>query len=620
MASLINFTSSGTARVSCPQTGQAIVSGALTVIDPESASVVASTSITGSITAFTITGAHTSKESYLVVPSAFGYSAESKLYEGLSPTIEVYSNDFQVSGTLISGTSILSKDFEDASTSGLILTVTGAGGITQSGLRYSTNMQSNYYIGLSSSSDNSIVIEPIDNAASGINCGRTIFLARGGTAAYSVSTDSAVGVAFLRQDSTITSNCYKVILSRGSVSSGDYNLTLYSGQMTNGSGIIIGTSTSLGIFTITFSNKVVRDPNRLMWICVEWEVLAQGILIRIFYKLYNAADTIEYVKNNLTLVEERIHTGIASGAEYYTTSPGKVAWLLGSDSTSTGDVGIDCINLEVLDTLKNYGLRSLNLLAVNNSGIPRPIIRNILGGNFNAPPQGSVKNSSTFLANPFIPPSRSIYNKPGCGYTGIRVERTGGSTGDTVYSLFDFSEDIAKSIKNGVCRTCVLMPYLSSLNVRSGLAVLRQGPSHDSNSYVVELCFTGSATPVLRIRKGQTFSTTLNNSANLTGSVVATSSALPYTYYGLVWVEVRWVVEPLQTKLEVLYSIGNTGYFLYDTSPGTVDYTLKSILTYTDITSPYITTSESPMLILLSTATSAIDLYNCELRKCKYGN
>ena len=539
------------------------------------------------------------------------------MYMGFCPTIPASLEDFQSPKSISSGTPIIdSLDFESATLSGFNLTVSGTG-IIASGLVNSGNMMGSYYVGLASTGNSVLVAEPAIPGASGVLCGRSIILARASTA--SSQTADTVAFSFLRQSSAPDSNGFKISLEPSSTNT-SYILNLSTGPICSSSG---AQAVSSGLISnpagFIFSSNTVRNNNRLLWLMTEWEVQSKGVLVNLYSKVYQSGDTISGVKSGCTLVSQFIFTGQADGANYYNSTSSSVAILLGSTSALTGSVGFDMFHLESLSSLPITGLNKFELFEINTasggggSGSTRPFILNSLC-NLAAPPEGGNIFGTT---NYLIPISGSVYGRAGSGWEGIRTRRISGDSSDNAVAAWRFRESEASGITHGVCRFIVSLG--SNDNTKFGFSFLRQGPLINDNCYTIEHFRSGSNSYFIRLRKGSIYNSLFNDSSDFNGTILATSSALSgLVNSGLNCIEVRWQTVLAQTKIEILYAKVSTDLVTFDTSPGTLDLKFASALTYTDSSSAYVSTSESPVFLQRSNASDDCILYKMELRRAKY--
>lgn len=611
--SLVQFVSSGILQVSKIKDTNQSISGYGLIYNPETYSLENYINVTNDSGIYNIEDAHTSLDQYQVAVVSPGYYSESRQYKGMSSTLPLLVENFQEEVTIkpsSTGTTIVDRDFEDATTSGFNIAVSGSG-ITVSGLVNLTNMQGDYYIGLAASATSMLVAEPTAPEASNLTCGRTIFLMRLPTSTS--SANSAVGFAFLRQSSDVASSGYKVFFE--ATTNSRISVSFMAGPITSTSDMTAG-GNSIFFEQIDYSSNTERDEDRLRWVVIEWEAGSIGTFINLYSKVYTVGDTIASVKSSAILIVQLLYTGFTSGDAFYTTTSFPVAYLLGSQNTSLGSVGFDMVYLEQLSSLYQGGLNKLELKYTNSSvssNERRPLFINGLSGDGD-PPEGIILYNHL---NYLISPEESPYNKAGYAYHGIRtIASSTPTTGQHGYGFFEFRGAEASGITHGVARFALTLGnHALTTFCKVGLAILRQGSAVDSNAYVVEWAIINTSSLInCKIRKGQIFSSTLDNVADFQGSILATSSNI--TDRDL-WVEIRWKAEALRTDIEVLYSPINIRLDGFDTSPGNVDYKLADSVSYTDVSSPYTTTSLAPLIIPRCGLTET-NIYQIELRKSKW--
>lgn len=610
---LVKFPTSGTFFLRDSYTGS-LSSGSLLIINEELGlqNTVASGLDTPGSFFYNLDDPHTSKDSYTLIPFGYGKVGEAYPQSGFSPTIEIKNETFQDIEYLAqtSGSPIIdSRDFEDITLSGFDVLVTGTG-ITTSGLVNSTSMEGDYFVRLNSSAQSALILTAQDVAASGMLSGRAIMLTRNGT---STSTAICTGLAFMRQGNGLTDNAYKIYLSIPATNT--YRLNFNSGALSTTGGNINSGGTSVWTEDLTFSTNALRNASRNIWLMVEWEQKEQGIAYNVYYKYHVAGDTIEDVKNNATLLRQELFTGNATGANYITTPSGSPCWFL--SSTSSNELGMDMFHLEAISGVQPVGLHGLNLIKKNEEVTAtqsRPQFSNILmSPGPPTGPEGSPNFGGTI--NPTVPAEDSWIGVYGYNFLGLQVSYApGGDTGDNIYGFFTFTEPLASGITHGVFRTAFLS-QAGAGEPKLGLCFLRQGDLYDSDCYVLEKFRNGTNDHRVRIRKGTPFSATLNDTADFTGTTLATSALLPSWNDGSTgWIELRWKADQNLNKvdIEILFKVLNSA----DRSPGNLDYNLTQVLTYTDISSPYLTTDYSPMLICKGD-TNPFRMYKFELRRAR---
>jgi hypothetical protein len=605
----VNFPTSGSFFLR-DSTDGSLASGSLLIINEELGlnRVVASGLTTSGYFDYTIPDAHTSKDLYTVIPFGYGYVGEAYSQAGFSPTVEVIRETYQSVTQVVSGTPIIdSRGFEDFTLSGFNVSVTGSS-ISASGIINAASMEGSYYIRLNtSSSTGGLFMTPSDPTSSGLASGRMIMLTRNAT---SNGSQFNTGFAFWRQGNGLTDQAYKIYLSVPSNTT--YRLNCRTGPLAGTDGIIDTAGSLLWSEDFTFSATGARNARRNIWLMVEWEQQTNGMAYSVYYKFHEAGDTIADVKNKALLLRQQVYYGNASETNYFTTASGSPCWFL---STNQVEVGMDMFHLESIPALPSVGIYNLNLLERNRAVGPtegRPQIANIRLADSVAPPEGFPNFAGT--TNPTVTAAESWIGQAGYNFLGLQVSYSVGSdVGDNIYNLFTFKEPTSSGITHGVFRAALLNGAVA--DAKFGFSFLRQGSAHNSNCYTVEKFRNGTNDHRFRIRKGACFSTTLDDNANIIGTTLATSSSLSISDNTTVWMEVRWKADSNagSTFIEVLYNLNVTQD---ETSPGVLDYNLTQALTHNDFSAPYLTTSESPMLICMAEG-SVFRMYKHELRRAR---
>lgn len=614
----VKFATSGVLKLSGDaQEDLSATSGSVFIIEPTSGVTRARLAFSGTPSVqYELPDEHLSNDQALVVPAGYGFIGESRVYNGFAPTNSLFEEDFQDTKSITqSGTFIQHKDFEDISTAGLKLTVTGTG-ITTSGLTYSASMEGNYHLALNASSNSCLVAEPEVPAASGVIAGRVVMLGAIGTAGG--LSNQGFGCAFLRDSNAITSNCYKVVVTPSDLGNTYVNVALMVGAMTGSSSILSGTN--VWINRLRFSSFGVRNANPRHWLIVEWEVKTKGILINIYHKWWESGDTIESVKQHAVLLSHLIYTGSTAGSQYYTNTTEAIAYLLGS--TTSVQTGIDMLYSESLPSLLGVGLGKLNLLA-HNTAVTANTTRvlevvQLCAPNSTPPPQAHVEFLST---NPLIKASESVYGKAGSGYIKLTSCNGGDSGSDVGVAIYEFPANCS-GVKHGTCRLG-LVTGGSSVPSKLGLSFLRQGSAVNDNCYTLEYFRNGSSDYRVRLRKGTVYDPTFGDSSDFNGTILGTSVNLGAGNNVRLWLEVRWkATGTTKVEFEVLIAGMDVSLTSFDTSPGNVDTKLFSAFTYTDIISPYVSTNEVPLLTLRNHSGTSFgfttELYKIELRGSKF--
>lgn len=557
---------------------------------------------------FVFSSMHQSKEERLVVSHGYGYIGEARYYDDFCPNYEVHSNDFQNVMDTTNGTILINDvGFENALTSGFSFTVSGSG-ITYSGLVNSTKLDGNYYIGLQASGDSILVMQPTISGSDVLNCGRSVFLAR--LPDDTTPLLNGVGFAFLRQGTALTDDAYKVVV-RGGTNSDEYQFTFYVGQMVSSTSIFTGSQSSTRPIHYMNSTHKTSDNYRRLWIVAEWEGSISGTKVNLGYKTYDSNDTIDSVIDNCQRVYETVLMGRGIGDDPYYSTTQPVAWLLNSTNDDDGGlVGIDRIYLEALPSLQKISLYKIPVFKRNTSGNMRPYLNNTMADD-GYPPNASINNMSS--ANPLL--------YLGIGFRGAYHSYGGGSGDDIATTILKFEEPLASGIVYGSARFCATVRDSTATNKsRLGFSFLRQGSTITSNAYTIKYESKSSTDCQVVLYKGQTYSSDpISPTSTFSGTVIDTSTGVVGAENTDTWIDVRWKADSNanSTEIDVYALIANSNTDNPDRSPGNVDYSLTKILNYVDTTTPYLTTSEAPLVILQSTIDCQMYLRKVELRRFK---
>lgn len=619
----VSFTNSGTIILNSNYDNIA-KSGILSIVNTDNNSILSTipfpiTSSNPSINYF-LDSLHTSKDDYYINVGAFGYRGEGRICTGLSPTSPVLVEGFNTDYFPVSGVQILYKDFEDASISGLTLLVTGTG-ITSSGLTYDTTMEGNYFLGMQSSSDASLHIIPTDLTASGMLSGRTIFLVKNGT--LNATSQQTVGFAFLLQGSTLTSNCYKVYMTTDT-DGYQYRIDIKYGQLANGTtGVIDSVGEVIASIPIEYYTTTIRNIYKRHWIMIEWEVdtsLEENIKIAVYHKRYESGDTKETVRTTAKLIQQSIWTGTYNPGfdGLYTTTTQPVRWIVSSDGSVA--TGIDCIYLESIDHVIDRGIFNSKFKMIQGTeSSSRITIENYLY----CPGRTTELQGLHLISgdNPLVDNYESIFSMKGQGYSGPSAKKTGGSVFNYPFLSFVIDAPGANGIRCGVFRIGLkIHSNVTNNGTKLGFSFLRQGSVFSSNCYTMEFYRSGTNAFNIRIKKGIIITTPYGGTTTFGGSTLGTSSSIPglNDSASIVWVEIRWRTNISSTEIEVLTCPMSLGIIETDYSPGNIDSRLTSLLTVTDGSSPYLSSSDLPIVTMVSDDT--LILYQMELRRAKIGN
>jgi len=644
MSSLVQFTSSGTYRISSKDVDASAIPTRLAIFNTETGGLVSITGGVGTVN-FTIPDAHPSLDTYYLAPTASGYLGECSLYSGLSPTTEVFSSNF-IPVTQSSGTLLFSRDFEDALPSGFNFTLSNSGNMTQSGVvSGAKQLEGSYYLGLTATFTAGIFAEPTNASLSGITSGRASFVSKVGTATTSGHTTAFV---FMRQSPGITGSGYKVAIAPSVLGTDKVSIGIYAGTISDSNGQVngqIANSNTVFSSELDWSTNALRNADNRLWTVIEWQVLAKGTLFKLYTCSYATGDTYTSIRSKLNFLGEAFWTGGTSGIALYSTTTEKVAWALTSNSTTLGQVGVDLLTVESLTTLPDEGINALTIFDTNtdvSANQCRPVIRRTaynpvgaLEGPVYANRQG-VPLIDGF--GPFVTLANSTYNKKGSGPGGLEIFRSGGISGDFATVVYGFKPPTASGIKVGVFRACIQMSSTNSTSrpqQRFGFSFMRQSNALNASSYVVELVPNATANTFnFRIRKGATTAATISDNTDFTGTILATGTDIldinnsnNSVRSGFVWVEIRWRALTSKTQIECLYcpvlTTPDNSEYPIDSSPGPMDYRLVTQLTYEDVVSPLLTTSESPLVFNRQSDQSGTvfnRIASIELRRAKDGN
>lgn len=606
---LVKFSSSGTISTISRYNGSILSNTNLVILNEEIMSVLYSGVSSSGIFDFNFEDMHTSKDSYIVAPASFGYLGQSVPMSDFSPTEECLFEDFQNSKYLVSGTELLYKDFEDISLDGISATFTGTGVISISGIYNSSDIEGDYYFALNGTNTNNAVITSTDTTTTGISCGRIGVLGMNG---ISTSTETqTVGVAFLKQGPSITDNAYKLMLVPQT--DGTYTLSFCVGQLGSTSGGF-NTGTEIWSESIDFGGYFFRNNLRNIWLMVDWEVVSKGLLMNVYIAPYTDGDTVGSLKEKAVLIRQDVYTGYLTGSDLYTTSSYGVSWFICQNESTT--LGVDMLLLESLTELPKVGLHRFEILERNidtASGSTRPYITNILQ-NPGVPPVMSVIETSR---NNLISSNRSLYGKYGYGYSGIYNKYLSWQTAsDSSIAIFTTENDIKTSgILHGVCRIAGFLDTMSTVSSKIGFSFLRQGTAVNDNCYTAVI-YNSSSNLYVQIRKGTVYDSSFGDTSDFNGTVVATSSSINSNMNLPFWIEIRWKVGTSSVTVEVLYTELSKVVRNIDSSPGNIDYKLSSVLTYTDSSSPYLTSSTFPLVSIRGNYYSPF-IHQVEIRKQK---
>lgn len=628
----MKFTITGSLAKQDTTTGKIISSGSSFIIDPINHTLIST--INHANTDFTIFSGetdHTSKSEYLVVGSNYGYTGEARLFQLEPPTIEVVNQTFQeqlsdlyaVSNlvTVISG-----ETFESGSLGSLQITISGTGAVNYSGLVNQTLMGGNYFVGLNmNGSDGRIqYIEPTTPQASGILCGRTIFLSR-----LPINTNfansSQVGFCFLRQGLDIkTDNCYKVVIGHDPGSDKNLRLDLFRGPINsafNNNTINNGTYRIASI--VEHSSIAAASGTRLKWYMVEWEVnqnqsiakTDKAVLFRISYRNYEVGDTLESVKTQMIPLIEQYD--IRSDA--LTTTSYAPAWAMAV--SSNGDnfaVGIDNILLESFDSLPKTSLnQDLVLISGTGANISNPeALSRVEFLSDDPTPEGLPDFTST--RNYLIPSGSSIVSI--AGKAPSYVFRSNGNSTFQGHA-FEYINPQSSGILFGAFRFAAFNDNSSGFNdTGCAFTFLKQGSALlGVNGYSVWVFSNNNATDgtTIQLRKGAFISAI--DPLSLGGTTLASVTVSGTSFsHAKNWIEVQWkVVSPTQTDIEVFRKPLDTSLATFDVSPGNVDYGLTNLISYSDLSSPYTNTSASCQVTFTGRSSSKVWFFKHELRRSK---
>ena len=613
----VKFPINGTFKVTTSEDGQITAAGTGILIDPETGSVIASAALSGS-SDFTVEDAHTSKDEYIVAAASYGKVGTSAPQIGFSPTDEVVVHRYQwrpnhitdgnVLETYVSGT-----NFEDISMGDLqVQSLYGSGGVTYSGIRNATVLDGDYYFSARASSFRSYWLEPVASGAVGLTCGRTVYLAKYPDST-SANRNGEVGFAFLRQGALPEDDGYKVFMLNRFSDDTRRDCETRVGDISGSNGDQLQDRGSLHWNTsVLYDSSSDKSDESEVWMMVEWEVISpSGALINVAYQPYSPGDTFESIADTWRPIYQ-----VYDLRNPYISTALKPTWILSSRANSSqGDVGIDNVWLQKLEALPRQGLNVYRPIHANITGSARPIVANYFGAGGPGTPSGWP---STSPRHPLVRAEDSPTGIDGEGSAGIRCSRGSGSNGNRTTAMFDFYEATASGITHGVARMIYDTGTTSFGGTpKVGFSFLRQGDSWNSNAYTIEFYPNSSSDWRVRLRKGKIYSDTFDESADFQGSTLSTSSTLHNSSGDMSWIEVRWKVESgSQVRIEILHKEVDQSYTTFDTSPGNVDNELTQVISYNDVSSPYTSTTLTPMHIIRGSNGSAW-LRATELRRIK---
>lgn len=624
---VVTFTNSGTILLPSSQLRNTTNSGVYSIYNLDTNSIVSSGTYSNSspIISYNMSNMHNSNDNFYVGFGGFGCIGEGRVVKGLGATDPILVEDFNGSYEPLSGTQILYQNFESGTASGF--TVSGFGtGATSSGVLTDNTLEGSYCLGIQATNTASIYAIPTDPTTSGMLSGRTIFLVRGVTE-NDVTTrrPNGIGFAFLRQGSGISSNAYKVYFNHEYQSgNSQYRIALTYGQLGNGSnGSLDNTGTIIDTHVLEYSSSSaanLRDSLRNNWLIVEWEVdttYEPSVKIGVYHKVYELGDTYDSVRKTATLLMQRVYVGDTDGVGLYTTTTEPVCWI--ASTTNSMRTAMDCIYLENIPNVTNSGLFNKKLLAFKGNDVTGEptyrfnAINYLINNGVATGPQGSYKTTANLLVtNPFISSNISKYGVAGYGYSGL-VRR---NFGNNPFLSFLINDPNSSNIKQGVFRLA-----LKSTNSRTSFSFLCQGPLFSDNCYTIDHYRSGTNDYRVRIRKGENVSSPYDNTFSQGGTILGTSSQLTGCNDGtVIWLEFRWKAGTSSTDFEIRYVLATTSLIYFDSSPGTIDTKLTSILSITDSASPYINTTNLPYITLMGNGADYPSVYKIELRKTRSGN
>lgn len=614
----VKFTNSGTLTPYSIQENDVPFSGTVYIVNPENNTLVGTHAFSpsGSIT-YNYTDLHSSLDKYLVIPVTSGYIGEATVFSGFSPTIPVFIEDFQTvrESPMPTGTVIISGEgFESGFPANFRKANSGAN-LTVTGVVTTANMQGTNYLGFQAS-DTGIktsMIDVTDAAASGILCGRILGMFRLGPSAS--NNFQGGGFALMRQ-ANLTSSTALQFLIRSTNAAGDrYSLRFTTGQIEFGSEIEFGDAIIVNYDYAKYTHVTARNLQRNVWFMVEWEVQTKAILFNVYAKPYNSAtdSNINTVISGARLYMQIAYTGQAAGGVFYNTTTLPPAWLQSTDNQQ--EVGLDMCYLESLTNIGRKGIHRLSILERNtnvSAGQTRCIGVNYLSHNGNTRPQGSpdITTNDAKIVNYLVTPANSPFNTFSSGYAGLNFSAMGAnSTSDAGFIFYDINENASCSgITKGLARFYLTPSQFQAIESKLGFSVMRQGTLINSNAYTFEFFRNAANDYRTRIRKGTVYSTGFGETDDYNGTILNTSSTITgVNEKNPLSLEFRWEATASSgTKFEVLATTGiarseyGPGGYIVDSSPGTIDYKLQQVHTYTDTSSPYTTTTGSTLLSMRS--------------------
>lgn len=631
----VKFPINGSINVSKSETAETLNEARAVILDPDDFSILATTSGSGN---FSIEDAHTSKDEYLVALAAYGRLGTVNPYTGLSPTDEVFVEDFTWSGTIRNepGKEILLNGVDFESFNLNLEDVQqerhfGSSTVVYSGIRISTALEGDAYFALraGSTSDVGIYVEPSVSGADDISSGRMIFLAKNPSNADG-GENGQIGFAFMRQGSTVNADGYHMAIFTN-FSSTNFDHRLQRGAINDSGGFDLDSSFNLhGGTNINWNSSADRAAEDGMWYLIEWDAFdAENTLIQMSFQRYEDGDTIESIQNTW----RPFYQILDNQAPYSSTSYTPVWMLISKDNNVGGDIGIDQLYLEKLPsgTLTGGGLTNWKVIHSNNAGYTTRYsrINNTGMYSFNELPANEARNGLPAFGgiNPLVPSGSALVPLDGKGFTGLDFISLPNdvSVSNRAHSILEPRGQNLTGITKGVIRLCVRFDGgVGDLGHEFAIGILRQGSEPNSNQYTILLLDAGTNQYQVRLRKGP-----MINNMNISGQRISNSSATQLAssstlYTGeevSIWMEVRWEYAPQTgfTTIEVLYAPTATDFNPVDTSPGNVDSILTQVLSYTDISSPYTTTTLAPSFYLSHAFSGGVNtrLFKCEIRRAK---
>jgi len=611
----VKFDIKGSFKVTTSEDGNLATEGLSAIIDPDINTVLDHATSSGSQD-FTVEDVHTSKDEYLIMSAAYGRVGSILPYSGLSPTEEVVVHRYQWTPNHLEGdilqVHVSGTNFEDNTMGDLVVSKQlGSGGVVYSGIRNVSVLDGDYYFSAQAENFRSYWLEPTASGATGLTCGRTVFLAK---LPHNTNADrnADVGFTFLRQGGNTDSNGYKVVAMNAFSNSSRRELLTSAGAISDASGQQLqdrGFDIFQGI--IEYDSATNKGTTSEMWMMIEWEVQPSGTLINVAYQPFSGGDSYESIAETW-----RPFYQVFSLRDNYTETSLKPAWILSSrENDSEGDIGLDNVWLQELSTLPSTGLNVYDVIHYNQfGGGSSPIVSNYFGTGGPGTPAGWPTSAPR---HPLVTADKSLTGVAGEALGGIRGSRSGGTNGSRPVTMLGFREVEAIGITHGVCR----MIYNTGTTFfggtpKMGFAFLRQDSSWNDDAYVIEFYANSSSDWRVRLRKGKIYSDVLDNLADFVGNIQATSATLHTSSTTKAWIEVRWKVEQSLTRIEILHKTVDETYISFDTSPGNVDESLIQVISFTDNSSPYSSTSLPPMHIVRGSDNYAW-LIGTELRRAK---